>query len=338
MRRIHVLESASFAILIGLYPLFGQGVTLVGSGYSNPTNIRVSPGQITTFFVSGLNLDPSKPQTASTLPLPISLAGISVTMKQSQSYDAPILAVQQLAVCPVGGGGPGPITPPDCLVGAITLQVPYELSPFPVPNGSGTPLADVVVSQNGIASKAFPVYVSPDNLHVLSTCDSFPSKPMNGICSSVVTHADGTLVSADAPAQVGEDVVIWAYGLGQADPTPKTGQASPTPAANLSSPLYLRFDFTSNAMPSPPYINRFSAIPTPVPVFAGLTPGQVGLYQINVTIPSTIPVVDKCGSTCSHVACTMYNTVTSNLTIDIGANLSWDGAAICVLSSGPSKL
>jgi hypothetical protein len=40
--------------------------------------------------------------------------------------------------------------------------------------------------------------------------------------------------------------------------------------------------------------------------------------------------LDKCGSTCSHVMCTMYNTVTSNLTIDIGANQSWDGAAICV--------
>ena len=42
-------------------------------------------------------------------------------------------------------------------------------------------------------------------------------------------------------------------------------------------------------MPSPPYINRFSAVPTPAPLFAGLTPGQVGLYQINVTIPFDAP-------------------------------------------------
>jgi len=44
--------------------------------------------------------------------------------------------------------------------------------------------------------------------------------------------------------------------------------------------------------------------------------------QINVRIPSTIPAVESCGTTCSHVACTIYNTVTSNLTVNIGANLS----------------
>jgi uncharacterized protein (TIGR03437 family) len=297
-------------------------------------NIQVSPGQITTVFVSGLTTDPTKPPRATNLPLPTSLAGIAVTIYQSSptlSVAAPLLAVEQLNGCNYGVTPPPPVVPPDCMVGAITLQIPYELSPVPAPDSAiGIAFADVVVSQNGTASKAFPVYVSPDNLHVLSTCDSFPSKPMNGICSSVVTHADGTLVTADSPALPGETVVIYAYGLGQTNQTPKTGQSNPTPAATVSSPLYLRFNFTSNAMPSPPYINRFSAVPTPAPLFAGLTPGQVGLYQINVTIPSTIPTVDKCGSTCSHVACTMYNTVTSNLTIDIGANQSWDGAAICV--------
>lgn len=323
---------AHCAIIMSLGPLFGQGMTLVGMGYSNPTNIRVSPGQITTIFVSGLTTDPTKPPRATNLPLPTSLAGISVSINQSspsQSFPVPLLAVEQLNACINGLTPPPPTVSPDCMVGAITLQIPYELSPVPAPR-LGTAFAELVVSQNGIASKAFPVYVSPDNLHVLSTCDSFPSKPMNGICSSVVTHADGTLVTADSPALPGETVVIYAFGLGQTNPTPKTGEASPTSAATLASPVYLRFDFTSNAMPSPPFINRSSTIPSPVPDFAGLTPGQVGLYQINVTIPSTIPAVDKCGSTCSHVACTMYNTVTSNLTIDIGANLSWDGAAICV--------
>jgi hypothetical protein len=340
MRRIHVLKSASSAILIGLSPLFGQGVTLVGSGYSNPTAIRVSPGQITTIFVSGLTTDPTKPPNATSLPLPTSLAGISVSINQSspsQSFPVPLLAVEQLNACSNALTPPTPTVSPDCMVGAITLQIPYELSPVPAPDSAiGTAFAELVVSGNSIASKAFPVVVSADNLHVLNTCDAFPSKQNGsqtlviGACTSIVTHADGTLVTADSPALPGETVVIYAYGLGQTTPMPKAGQSSPTPAATLSSPLYLRFDFTSNAMPSPPFINRASAIAAPAPIFAGLTPGQVGLYQINVTIPSTIPAVEKCGSTCSHVACTMYNTVTSNLTIDIGANLSWDGAAICV--------
>ena len=338
MRRINVLESASFAILVGIYPLFGQGVTLVGSGYSNPTSIRVSPGQITTIFVSGLTTDPTKPLNATSLPLPASLAGISVSINQSSSsFPVRLLAVEQLNACSSALTPPTSTVSPDCMVGAITLQIPYELSSVPAPNSAvGTAFAELVVSGNSITSKAFPVVVSADNLHVLNTCDAFPSKQsgsqslVSGGCTSIVTHADGTLVTADSPALPGETVVIYAYGLGQTNPTPKTGEASPTSAATLASPVYLRFDFTSNAMPSPPFVNRASAMPSPTPIFAGLTPGQVGLYQINVTIPSTIPAVDKCGSTCSHVACTMYNTVTSNLTIDIGANLSWDGAAICV--------
>ena len=64
MRQIHVLKSASRAILIGLSPVFGQGVTLAGSGYANTTTILVSPGQITTLFVSGLNVDPATPQNS----------------------------------------------------------------------------------------------------------------------------------------------------------------------------------------------------------------------------------------------------------------------------------
>jgi uncharacterized protein (TIGR03437 family) len=220
------------------------------------------------------------------------------------------------------------------MVGAITLQIPYELSPIPAANSAiGTAFAELVVSQNSIASQAFPVVVAPGNLHVLTTCDAFPSRQSgpNGGCNSLVTHADGTLVSADSAAQPGEEVVIWAYGLGSTTPTPATGQASPAPAATLSSAIFLQFDFTSNAMPSPPFINQSSAAPILTPDFAGLTPGQIGLYQVNVTLPSTIPAVPACGQTCpGHIACLTYSSVQSNLTIDIGANLSWDGAAICV--------
>jgi hypothetical protein len=54
MRHISILEAASCAILMGLVPLFGQGITLSGTGYTDPSIIRVAPGQITTLFVTGL--------------------------------------------------------------------------------------------------------------------------------------------------------------------------------------------------------------------------------------------------------------------------------------------
>jgi hypothetical protein len=358
------------AVLMNLAPLFGQGMTLMGSGYASPTTIRVAPGQITTFFVSGLSTDTTKPQKATSLPLPNSLAGVSVTISQSspkQSFPAPLLAVQQLNGCSNGGAPPplpnsAPSTvPSDCLIGAITLQIPYELSPLPTVAGDFTApsTTELVVAANGVASKAFSVLTITDNLHVLNTCDAFPPKQsdgtwvdvpgfMNPACASTVTHADGKLVTADSPAKPGETVVIYAYGLGQTTPAVKTGSATPTPAPVLlvsqwfRRTLELQYDFRPNAEPSRPFNVLTGVIsPTPptapvillAPVFVGLTPGQVGLYQINVQLPSAFPAaVVSCTTLVVGTGNPAYLPafVQSNLTIDIGGVSSFDGAAICI--------
>lgn len=260
------------------------------------------------------------------------MAGISVDiLEASKSFaviyvlPAPLLSVEQTDTCNVADSRSHP---PDCRITAITVQIPYELGV-----SSANLSTTAVISENGQHSREFTFSVVPDNLHVLTTCDTGARQPSFSTlqaCNGVVTHADGTLVAFDSPAKAGETVVIYAFGLGQPSPAVKTGEASPTPAAVVTLPVNLQFDFRSNAGPSRPYINPLVASPVPVPAFVGLTPGQVGLYQINVTIPSTIPAVERCGTTCAPTACTMYNTVQSNLTIDIGANASFDGAAICV--------
>ena len=78
MRRM--LLAALCAILMNLSPLFGQGMTLTGSGYASPTTIRVAPGQVAMQFVNGLKtILTSQPVNATLLPL----CGISVTLNQS---------------------------------------------------------------------------------------------------------------------------------------------------------------------------------------------------------------------------------------------------------------
>src|SRR5450759_3834612 len=331
MRRMLLVSVC--AALMTLAPLFGQGMTLVGSGYGNPTTIRVSPGQITTFFVSGLSLGTAKPQKATTLPLPNSLAGVSVTINQSspkQSLPAPLLGVQQLNGCSNGGAPPPPTVPSDCLVAAITVQIPYELS-LASPNigDAATPaVAEVVITANGVTSKAFTILPVTDNLHVIKTCDAFPPKQVDPSqvtvslgCNAAVTHADGTLVTASAPGKAGEVVVIYAFGLGQTTPTVKSGTATPTPAPTLPAGQFfirtieLQYDFRPNGEPSSPF-NILTGIisPTPptapvmllAPVFVGLTPGQVGLYQINVQLPSVFPA--------AVLPCTTLAVVTGNPT------------------------
>jgi hypothetical protein len=372
-----ILRSSGFLFLMTLAPLFGQGMTLTGSGYANPNPIRVSPGQITTLFVSGLNTVLTKPQRATSLPLPNSLAGISVTINQSslkQSVAVPLVAVEQLNTCSITVVVPPPpppsptstpsTAPPECLLTAITLQIPFEVTPLPIfaggSNVSGGKLdvTEVVITANGVASKMFAILPITDNLHVLNTCDSFPSLPLNGVsCSPTVTHADGTLVTAATPGKANEVLVIYAFGLGQTTPAVKTGSATPTPAPVLGPAIFgsartveLQYDFRPNAEPSRPFNVLTGVIsPTPPtapvlflsPVFVGLTPGQVGLYQINVQLPSAFPAaVLSCTtvSVCTGNLAFCPLPIQSNLTIDIGGVSSFDGAAICIQpGQGPGE-
>jgi hypothetical protein len=228
---------------------------------------------------------------------------------------------------------PSPLSPtPECVITAITVQIPYEIVPLQLGSDKSiNPNVNVVVTENGSDSKTFTITSVTDNFHVLNTCDAFLFLPANRIsgCNAVVTHGDGTVVTLDSPAKAGEVVVIYAFGLGATTPTPKTGQASPTPAAVLSSFVYFQFDFRPNATPSRPYLNPLIMAPIQAPVFVGLTPGQVGLYQINVKLPGTFPAVQGCNGA-STTSGGSINVVYSNLTIDIAGVSSFDGAAICV--------
>jgi len=323
-------------MVIGASTLLGQGATVVGAGYATPTIIRVAPGQITTIFVVGLTPDFSKPQLAAGVPLPTTLAGVSVVFNQNslkQTTVAPLLSVQQSNLCSFGLSGAMNPVPLECTITAVTLQVPYELS---TGGELSLPLTELVVTVNGVSSRTFRVSLFVDNVHVLNTCDSYPVKRtaqpnLATDCNSVVNHADGTPVTAVTPAKPGETVVIYGYGLGQTSPLPKNGEATPTPAPILgpNQDVLIQFDFDENARPSNPRSSRQFSL---YPKFVGLTPGQVGLYQINVALPYSIPQIEPCTP---NVACTGNPAfcplpITSNLTIDIGGVSSFDGAAICV--------
>jgi hypothetical protein len=140
--------------------------------------------------------------------------------------------------------------------------------------------------------------------------------------SAAVTHLDGTVVDAAHPAHGGEKLVMYAVGLGATNPPVKTGAASPAAPA-LANAFGLSFYPFPNL---PPWVgfnpnNQIPPLPVPTPLFAGLVPGLVGVYQINFILPP---------SGTGLLPCDQSTGVLSNLTVTLIGHTSFDGAAICV--------
>ena len=110
----------------------------------------------------------------------------------------------------------------------------------------------------------------------------------SGTGDGVILHGNNTLVSAANPATAGEEVVIYATGLGPTSPAFATGTA-----ANQTN---------TTVMTATVKVGGQNA----AVVYSGLTQGLVGLYQINAIMPSGLtgsqPVVVTVGTNYSSRA------------------------------------
>jgi uncharacterized protein (TIGR03437 family) len=136
----------------------------------------------------------------------------------------------------------------------INFQVPFEAPP-------GDEL-DVEVSQNGVAAMVTGVKVSTTAPGVFT---------VDGVDGAIQHSADYSLVTPSSPAVPGEVVIIYSTGLGSVTPPVKSGE--PAPFGLLSE---------TDAVPTV-MIGGWNA----ELLFSGLTPGFVGLYQLNVRVPAT---------------------------------------------------
>ena len=159
------------------------------------------------------------------------------------------------------------------------------------------------VRKDGQATPRIRAYPIETSIHVLTDCDTGSNRSQVSLrypwlsCRSLVTHADGSLVTQAQPARAGEILTMYATGLGEGWPpgTVTAGEAPATPVAFFPVSLdfwRLDFDFGPNAVPTV----RNPPGTLPKPLYMGLVAGYAGLYQINFQLPREIPAgTPPCG-------------------------------------------
>jgi len=219
------------------------------------------------------------------VPLPKSLAGISVTLTQvtpQLTEQLPIFAIQQFNNCGATFPIPLPGPPsPDCMITALTVQIPFTVTvPNPLSDFASMVSTTVTINETGSNSRPFTVVPVADNIHILTSCD-LVINPVTASCNPVVTRGDGSPIDPSNPAKIGEDLVLYAVGLGLTSPAVTAGAATPASAPRVVSQVGVSYDYTDPLGIQP---SVSTASPLPPTLFAGLTPGLVGLYQVNFRV------------------------------------------------------
>jgi minor extracellular serine protease Vpr len=135
----------------------------------------------------------------------------------------------------------------------INVQVPWELA--------GLTSANVTVNV-GDVSLPYTIAIAPELPAMFEA---------NGL--AVAQDENYQLITAANPAQPGQYVILYANGLGAVVNPPASGEITPsgTPDATVITPTV-----------------TIGKAPAQV-LFSGLTPGSIGLYQIDVVIPANAP-------------------------------------------------
>ena len=129
----------------------------------------------------------------------------------------------------------------------MNAQIPYELEP--------NKQYQVIISANGALS-------TPDAIQLTNVVPGLAAYADGTV---IAQHADGSLITAKSPAKGGETAIAYLSGLGATDNNPASGGAAPGDI--LARP---------NSLPTLSIGGKDAKI-----AFVGLTPGLVGLYQMN---------------------------------------------------------
>lgn len=137
--------------------------------------------------------------------------------------------------------------------GQINAQIPFELT-------AGSPY-QLIVNANGALSTPYSIQLVPDAPAIAQFAGG----------KIIAQHQDGSLVTESSPAAPGEYLIMYLVGMGLTNQTVPSG--TPSPSAKLAAAL----DAPTVTLNGGPVTNV---------LYAGLTPTEVGLYQVNFQVPA----------------------------------------------------
>jgi trimeric autotransporter adhesin len=213
-------------------PVIGSGAIVNAASFA--AQAPLAPGSLITLF--GSNLAQSQ-GTASSVPLPLNLAGSSLLLA---GKSAPLLFANN---------------------GQVNAIVPYGVA-------VNTP-QQVVVSSSSSISVPQSVILAAAAPGIFTVNASGQGQ---GIIVGVDANGNQPIADAANPVKAGQPIVIYCTGLGEVNPAVPTGTAAPlTQISKTIEPISVTVGgITADVL------------------FSGLTPGFVGLYQVNATVPTGV--------------------------------------------------
>src|ERR1035438_8429287 len=178
-----LLFSRAFPILLLCSGVFAQVTPTAVTDAASFTN-RIAPGSLATIFGSNIA---TMNVNASTIPLPLSLGGVEVTVDGNQ---APIVFT-----------GITPYT-------QVNFQMPSEVQP-------GT--ANLVITVNGVSSDPFQVYVTATAPGIFTydpTGATLDPTLLQAVIQNPPDYNNSNINSPSNPAPAGSVVVVYMDGTG----------------------------------------------------------------------------------------------------------------------------
>jgi len=252
------LDSAGGGVYSALFQPLGSGpLVLTATAESSATAAvsgDVAPSSDTApviyqgGVVNAASFEASAPVAPGSL---VSLFGRDLTAEGGNSTSVPLpflLGDVSVSV----GGFPAALVMADPAGGQINLQVPFEVQ---------GEQADVVVNSGGRLSAPITVQLSP-------AAPALFTLSQDGAGPAAALRADYSAVNAASPAAAGDEILLYATGLGALRSPVADGAASPGGIA-ASGVVTVTIGGVNAEVD-----------------YAGSAPGFPGLYQINVRVPA----------------------------------------------------